>query len=266
MQIDPHQLSLPTIISAIGALGTAAFGLLEALKPLIPGINRIGFSGIKRTVARLTPPDPGPAATEKSPLNALPQKGVLESLESNWINGNDLGSQKSIAKSLVKLHVSVGNAPALASATNVDSEQLTTVAAYIVSGGYNSHPQLPAQAGQPSVGAIPQIQLPPLTQQEADTWSRFDLIVTAMLDECYQRADQVYRNSTRGLAALIAVILALAAGYLVQGGGLGAFLLSPDGGRAFLVGVLATPLAPIAKDLSTALATAVNTMQLVKKP
>jgi hypothetical protein len=34
---------------------------------------------------------------------------------------------------------------------------------------------------------------------------------------------------------------------------------------AFLVGLLATPLAPIAKDLSSALATAVNTMQLVKK-
>jgi hypothetical protein len=36
-------------------------------------------------------------------------------------------------------------------------------------------------------------------------------------------------------------------------------------GIALLMGLLATPLAPIAKDLSTALATAVNTMQLVKK-
>jgi hypothetical protein len=32
-----------------------------------------------------------------------------------------------------------------------------------------------------------------------------------------------------------------------------------------VVGLLATPLAPVAKDISTALATAVNTMQLVKK-
>ncbi len=38
-----------------------------------------------------------------------------------------------------------------------------------------------------------------------------------------------------------------------------------DVALAFLAGLLATPLAPIAKDLSTALATAVNTMQLVKK-
>jgi len=34
---------------------------------------------------------------------------------------------------------------------------------------------------------------------------------------------------------------------------------------AVLVGLLATPLAPIAKDLSSALASAVNTMQLIKK-
>jgi hypothetical protein len=38
-----------------------------------------------------------------------------------------------------------------------------------------------------------------------------------------------------------------------------------DIAEAVLVGLLATPLAPIAKDLSSALATAVNTMQLVKK-
>jgi hypothetical protein len=34
---------------------------------------------------------------------------------------------------------------------------------------------------------------------------------------------------------------------------------------ALIVGFLAIPLAPIAKDLSTALSTAVNTLQQVKK-
>jgi hypothetical protein len=43
------------------------------------------------------------------------------------------------------------------------------------------------------------------------------------------------------------------------------FWTSSDCILALLVGLLATPLAPIAKDLSSALATAVNTMQLVKK-
>jgi hypothetical protein len=143
----------------------------------------------------------------------------------------------------------VGNAPALATATNVDSTLLTAVATSMVSGDK-------------------------LTQPQSDINSRFDLIVTAMLDECYQHADDEYRNATRGLAALIAVLLAIAAGMIIAYTAPGAqasvhtamkFLSSPDCALAIVVGLLATPLAPIAKDLSTALATAVNTMQLVKK-
>jgi hypothetical protein len=34
---------------------------------------------------------------------------------------------------------------------------------------------------------------------------------------------------------------------------------------ALIAGLLATPLAPIAKDISSALSTAVNTMQTIKK-
>ena len=43
------------------------------------------------------------------------------------------------------------------------------------------------------------------------------------------------------------------------------FWHSTDLALALMVGLLATPLAPIAKNLSSALVTAVNTMQLVKK-
>jgi hypothetical protein len=93
-------------------------------------------------------------------------------------------------------------------------------------------------------------------------YSRFDLIVTALLDEAYQLSDQVYRNGTRALAAVIAVLLALAGGWSIMGS---AFWGAKDMYLAILVGLLATPLAPIAKDLSSALATAVNTMQTLKK-
>jgi hypothetical protein len=54
----------------------------------------------------------------------------------------------------------------------------------------------------------------------------------------------------------------VAGGWTLSGN---AFWTSADLPLAILVGLLATPLAPIAKDISTALATAVNTMQLVKK-
>jgi hypothetical protein len=229
-------LELPQIITAIGGLGTAAFGLLEAIKPAVPVINHIGFGGIRKTVTGLTPSE----AAGKEPGNALPQAGILDSLLANWVNGTDLGSQKAIAKSLIKLHLSAGNAAALARMTNVDEGTLQQVAANMASGTALSQPQ-------------------------SDAYARFDLIVTAMLDECYQRADQVYRNWTRALAAAIAVGLAFVGGWSLAASSLCAYWHSAQCGQALLIGLLATPLAPIAKDLSTALATAVNTLQLVKK-
>jgi hypothetical protein len=65
------------------------------------------------------------------------------------------------------------------------------------------------------------------------------------------------------LAAGVAVALAFVGGWALVGSA--NFWNSSDPVLALLVGLLATPLAPIAKNLSSALATAVNTMQLVKK-
>jgi len=227
--------TLPQAVTAIGGLGTAAFGLLEAVKPVFPGINHIGFTRISATIYSLTPEEAGAG----QPLNALPQSSILDSLRANWISGTELNNQKSIAKSLIKLHLSAGNAPALAATTNVDPVLLTEVAKSIVS----------ATA---------------LTQQQGDAYARFDLIVTALIDEAYQHADQVYRNSTRGIAALIAVALAFTGG-LCLAGSWHAFWWTTDMFISLLIGLLATPLAPIAKDISSALTSAVNTMQTVKR-
>jgi hypothetical protein len=211
---------LPQMITAIGGLGTAAFGLVDATKVFGGGANRIGFSGIRNAVMPLTP----------AAAAGLPQNRILETVRANWFNGTDLASQKAIAKSLIKLNLDPGNANAVAAATGVDPARLTAIATSI------------------STGTV-------LTPTESDFFARFDLIITAMLDQAFQHADQVYRNGTRALATLFAIGLGLA----------GAGILHVNPWTGFLIGLLATPLAPIAKDLSTALATAVNTLQLVKK-
>jgi hypothetical protein len=224
--------SLPQIITAIGGLGTAAFGLVDATKVFWGGANHIGFGGIRTAVTALTPADGG----AEQPVSALSSQKILATLQAHWFNGTDLGGQKSIAKTLIKLNLNAGNAAALAAATGVDPGVLTAVATSIAAGKT-------------------------LSPTESDVFGRFDLIVTTLLDEAYQRSDQVYRNGTRALAMLISVVLALTAGIMLHTAG--KWLQDISG--ALLVGLVATPLAPIAKDLSTALATAVNTLQLVKK-
>lgn len=224
------------IVTAIGGLGTAAFGLVDATKVFWGGVNHVGFSRIAKRVATLIPPDtPG--------INALIHAEVLNTLKGNWFNGTDLASQKSIAKSLIKLHLNSSNAETLAKTTSLDPTAFKAVVDKL--GRVD-------EQGKP-VGLLP---------TEADLYARFDLIVTAMLDETYQMADQDYRNATRALAVVFSVSLSLA-GWLI---------LNHDTPPtrvnfwdAAIVGLLATPLAPIAKDLSTALATAVNTLQAVKK-
>ena len=228
-----QDFQLGQVITAIGGLGTAAFGLVDAAKSAFSGINRVGLKHIHEVVSELAPE----GASAGGPVNALPQANILESLEANWVNGNDLASQKAIAKSLIKLHLSSANASTVAVKASVDPAVLTAVASNLETGT-------------------------PLSQAESDTYSRFDLIVTALLDEAYQVSDQVYRNFTKTLAALVAVALAVAGGWSLDGAN---FWSPKEIALAVLVGLLATPLAPIAKDLSSALATAVNTMQLVKK-
>lgn len=226
---------LGEIITSIGGLGTAAFGLVDAAKTVDLGrfsINRIGFERIQKTIKSLTP---SPAAGAP-PSNALPQANVIDTVKANWMNGTDLSSQKAIAKSLIKLNLSEGNASALAKETNVDPGLLKSAATL-------------AAAGKS------------LPQPESDVFARFDLIVTAMLDTTYQCSDLLYRNWTRAIAAAMAVGLAMTGGWAMDSG----HFQGNDRLLALLVGLLATPLAPIAKDLSTALATAVNTLQLVKK-
>jgi hypothetical protein len=215
-------LDLALMVTAIGGLGTAASGLVDATKVFAGGVNHIGFRGIRAAVRQMT--DAGQA------VNALSQKKILATLQSNWMNGTNLASQKSIAKSLIKLNLQPQNACALANATGVDPGALAAVATSIAAGTA-------------------------LSSAESDVFARFDLIVTVLLDEAYHRSDQMYRNWTRALAALVAVALALAGGHM----------LTVNPGLSVLVGLLATPLAPIAKDVSTALATAVNTMQVLKK-
>ncbi len=214
--------NLPRVVTAIGGLGTAAFGLVDATKVFGGGVNHIGFRGIRAAVVRLT--DAG------QPMNALSQAKIVDTLQANWMNGTDLGSQKAIAKTLIKLSLSPQNAPALAQVTGVDPGVLTTIATSIAAGT-------------------------PLSSPESDVFARFDLIVTALLDEAYQRSNQIYRNWTRALAAVVAVALAMAGG----------LVLRVDPALSLLIGLLATPLAPIAKDISTALAVAVNGLQLAKK-
>lgn len=213
-------LDLSKVVLAIGSLGTAAYGVVDVSKGVGGGISNRGFGDIKAVISRLIPASSG---TESSaPALALPS--VLATLRANWLNGMALADQKSVAKALVKLNLTPDTAGGMATATGVDAALLKSVAAKLATGAA-------------------------LSPQETDVYGRFDLLLSALLDQGYQRGDQRYRNSAKLLAVPVAVVLALLGAWTLDGGALTAV----EATRALIGGLLATPLAPVAKDLASAI-------------
>ena len=224
----PNLTRLTGIITAVGALGTAAYGVVDVTKSIGGGVSNCGFGRIAKTMAALIPEKAmaEAAGTGTSEVSALSLASILVTLKSNWINGMPSEDQRAIAKSLVKLRMNVELVPTLAKMTGVNPVILASVAAKIASGA-------------------------PLAKEEADVYSRFDLVLTTLLDQAYQRADQQYRNTAKLCAVIASVILATTGAWSL-GQIQHFFLVDRAFWQSFLLGLLATPLAPVAKDLASA--------------
>jgi hypothetical protein len=223
-------LDLSSATLAVGALGTAATGLVDTTKVFGPlGTSRVGFGFIQKTMGRLLPSD---AETRN---DGLDRADIMDTLLANWLNGMDSAAQKAAATSFVKLHLNAQSAEKLAEATGVDPTLLQSVA------------QKLTRAGTPESA---------LTIEETDTFGRFDLSVAALVDKAYQRADQKYRNVCKTLACLVAVSLALGANSQINP--------HLPWWQVVLIGLVATPLAPVAKDIANAIQTASDTLGKVK--
>jgi hypothetical protein len=239
------QSQIANIISAVAALGTASVGLVDATKAFWGGASRRGFGKIRSAIQ----PVFGPHASDKDKSTPLAFGAILDTLLANWMNGTALNDQKAIAKSLLKLRLNADNSAQYAAATGIDPDVLNGIAGKLIAGTS-------------------------LSTAEADAFGRFDLILTALLDEGYQRADQMYRNFAKLLAGVFAVAIAVFGGYQLHSGvpylgvtasGAAGYWGSPEMWTAVIVGLLATPLAPVAKDLTSALAAGVKAVQSVKK-
>jgi hypothetical protein len=227
---------ITTAVTAIGALGTAAFGLVDASKLVPELVPSSGFTFIRKMVTQLAPVSRGTVPPE----SALAVPAITDTLHANWINGMALADQKSVAKTLVKLRLNAETAPDLAILTGVDKDVLTSVAKKLANGEA-------------------------MTQAEMDTYGRFDVLLATFIDRAFQKADQRYRTTAKFVACVVAVVLAEAAAYFLR-------TLVADGhlnwynvGMAALVGLIATPLAPVAKDLTTALNSAAKAVQSVRQ-
>jgi hypothetical protein len=215
-------------LTAIGALGLAAMGLVDTTKPFWGGVSNFGSQHIANCLK------PFEAALDRA------SQFWRQTLRSHWLNGTPLDQQKAVAKSLVRLGLNPDNARGLAPAGNVDPDKFAAAVASVFTGQ-------------------------PLTSDQVTLLSRFDAAVDTALDAGYERADQKYRNAARATAGAIAIVLAVVGGYLlVPVPDRAAYWWSPVFWQSVLIGIVSVPIAPIAKDLASSLATAVGALKSVR--
>jgi hypothetical protein len=222
---DSRVTRLVAIITAIGALGTAAFGLVDATKAFWGGVSNVGLPGINRVVSRFS------AALDRA--LGKDEKGKAEwrrIVRSHWINGRPRDEQKAILKSLIRLGLAPETAEALASAGHVAPDALRAVATKLQQGA-------------------------PLADSDLNVLGRLDASVEAQLDAAFDRADQLYRNVSRVCAGVFSIGLAHLATWAL---GWDRWAL------ALVVGLLAVPFAPIAKDLASSLQAAAAAMRATR--
>ena len=207
---------LDIVIAVIAATG----GLGMAAMSLVDAFKAIPGGGVSRIGFRYI----RSTVSDLSEVMAAAMGAAWETvILSHWINGRPRDDQIAAIRSILRLGLNAQTAGQLARFARVDPDRLAIV------------------AGRLATGAE-------LSQEDVDLLGRAEAAVGARLDAAFDLGDQAYRNASRVLAGVIAVALALAASQLVP---------NPYGWRgALLIGVLAVPIAPIAKDLVSALTAA----------
>lgn len=237
MAADPAGEILTNVggaLAALSALSTAAFGLLDTSKAFWGGISNIGQGHLRRALEPF-----------EEPLKEAVGDEWWSIVLANWRNGMAKADQKSVISALMKLGLTPATAASVAKAAHVNPQALQSAADAMAAGK-------------------------PLTDADLNVLGRMAASMEAKLDAAFERAEQQYKNVSRCLAGLFAVALAWVAQQIWAYGGIGLFHDTPPAPgapsqtMAIAIGLLAIPVAPVAKDLTSALSSAMRALKAAK--
>jgi hypothetical protein len=240
-------------ILAVGALGAAAFGIVDGLK-LIPWIDLAGFE-------RLFSRRPGRSArawptTIRANLDPLVPAlvlaygdDVMEVLKAQYRSGRSKGDLPRTLRQGVRIGFGLmpaGEIEAVARALGLPAATAQAVARALVA----TRSARPPALGQPAPAEGP----PPVSEADRAAMAQLETAIDARIDAGLVLAEALYVTQTKLVASVVALAIALV---------VGRFLPAPWW-LSVAFGVAAVPLAPVAKDVATAVQEAVKAMQAVK--
>ena len=218
------------MVLAAGALGTAAFGIVDGLKA-----TAIGAAGFARLSAMLGP--------LKTALAKAYGNEFLKLLEAQYRDGRGAGPLPRTLRQGARIGLTKDNATEIVTFVGegiVKSSELVIIAEKIAAGWK-------------------------LEDTERGLLARFELAVDTRIDAAVALAEQQYVLVTRWWASGIAIVLALIAAWAL-GTQSPDFLLWEKSLfiKGLIVGLVAVPLAPIAKDVASALQSATKALKARK--
>ncbi len=213
-------------IAAMSALGLASFALVDSSKAFWGGVSNVGFKHIVRGCAPF-------GSVLDVALGGAGYNMWVDLLRAQWRNGRSKDEQKALVRALVRQGMTIGDPSALAKVAGVSSERLLTISAKLSDGAE-------------------------LEDADISLLGRVDTSIGMHIDAAYERADQQYRNVARVCAAFVAIALSMIVAYAMEGPVTEYFW------PALVAGVLAVPIAPVAKDLITALTAATRAVQATR--
>lgn len=211
-------------VAAVGALGTAAFGIVDGLK--WTRFGSAGFGEVRRHMDKYT-----------AVLVAAFGPDAWTLLESQYRNGRTNGELPRSLRQAVRIGLRPENSDQVCAAL----------------GGAVTPQQLNAAATAVQAGQV-------LSDTDRQVIARYEMAVDARIDGALGAAESYFVGASRVLAMAVALGLAIAAAFLLRQnfGDVDDFTLFS---MAILIGLAAVPIAPIAKDLASGLTAAVSALR-----
>lgn len=249
--IEAAQLSqyLGTVTLATGGLGAAAYGVVDGLK-LIPWVDLAGFERLFG--GRSSPGGRYWLTNQKAGLDSLLPalqaaygSDAVELLKAQYRSGRSKGDLPRTLRQGVRIGFGIQT-----------QEQITQTATSL---GVNEDAAQQAAAAlviariqrPPAAGESTSITPTPVSEDARSALARLETTIDARIDAALVLAEVQYVTQTKVTAMIVALAIAFVVGHF-----LGANPLV-----SVMIGLAAVPLAPVAKDLATALQEAVQALK-----
>ncbi|OFX12050.1 MAG: hypothetical protein A2516_05705 [Alphaproteobacteria bacterium RIFOXYD12_FULL_60_8] len=225
--ITADPTGIGTLVLAAGALGTAAFGIVDTLK--FTKVGALGFGSVMKSLGM----------TSEALMIAY-GKDYRELLEAQYRKDRTQGDLRRTLRQGVRVGMTPKSTMNMAKAIGFpDEEGIAEVARKI-------------QEGEE------------FTDKDNRTLGKFELAIDARIDAALAMADEQYSSKIRIVASVVSVFLAFVAALALD------LEINPgmmDFGlwiKAVIVGIVAVPLAPMAKDVAKGLQAATMALKVRK--